>query len=336
MGAFVSEWGAFVDETPPSGGRPPPSPSTPVPRPNADDGWGDFDPPAGRTASPSPSAGVPPPSPEVVASLLIAGETLWAHVEGPVAVLGSGCTLTAVYDGEPDGFRGWRPVTVLDPARLIVRPVALSLAEPPVGAATSVAELYSDPERPSTGEPRRAAPFPVGQGPDMYALLNRAVAEERELVRAKATAAAHRIEMQLEAAKRELAERAELAERQARMREEQAGNEVRRALQEAERQARAHEEHARNAVRRAHQEAERQVFAANAETQRQIAAARTQASQAAQVVRHWQIRAQQGEGDSARLTDELHRANRTGVQRLVLVGVLAVIAVVLTFLLMGA
>ncbi|WP_326813806.1 MULTISPECIES: hypothetical protein [unclassified Streptomyces] len=344
MGAFVAEWGSFVDETPSSGGHPPSS--SPPSRSDADDGWGIFEPEPGTGPSPSPSsppgpapaadadanwgvfapapdegipslpppsppAGVPTPSPEVVASLLTAGETLWAHVDGPVAVLGSGCGVTAVYDGEPDGFSGWRPVTVVDPARLTVHPVPLSLAEPPVGATTSVAELYSDTEPQSAAEPRRAAPFPVGQGPDLDAVLNRAVAEERERVRAEAAAAAHRAEVQLNVAKRELAERTELAERHARMREEQAKNEERRAQQEAA----------------------QHVAAAQAEAQRQIAAARDQAAQA---VQHWQFRAQQAEGDRTRLAGELNRANRTGVQRLVLVGVLAVIAVVLTFVFKGA
>ncbi|WP_151770086.1 hypothetical protein [Streptomyces abyssomicinicus] len=216
-----------------------------------------------------------------------------------------------MYDGEPDGFTGWRPVTVVDPARLTVRPVPLSLAEPPVGAATSVAELYSDTEPQSATEPRRGAPFPVGQGPDLGAVLNRAVAEEREQVRAEAAAAAHRAEVQLNMAKRELAERAELAERQARMREEQAQNEERRTQQEAA----------------------QQIAAAQAEAQRQITAARDQAAQA---VQHWQFRAQQAEGERARLAGELDRANRRGIQRLVLVGVLAVIAVALTVVLKGA
>ncbi|MCX5111604.1 hypothetical protein OOK13_24275 [Streptomyces sp. NBC_00378] len=37
-------------------------------------------------------------------------------------------------------------MTVVDPAALTVRLVPLALAEPPVGTATPVAELYTDPE----------------------------------------------------------------------------------------------------------------------------------------------------------------------------------------------
>ncbi|MGW4541674.1 hypothetical protein ACWEOP_27895 [Streptomyces chartreusis] len=340
MGAFVDEWGSFVDETPSSGGHPPsppPQPDTddewgtfehepgngpsssrlsppgPTSATDADDGWGVFDPPSteGISSQSPPSAGVPAPSPEVVASLLTAGETLWAQVDGFVAVLGSGCPVTAVYDGEPDGFSGWRPVTVVDPARLTVRPVPLSLAEPPAGAATSVAELYSDTEPRSAAEPRRAARFPVGQGPDLDAVLDRAVAEERDQVRAEAADAAQRAAVQLNAKKRELAERAELAERQARMREEQAQAEERRTRQEAA----------------------QQIAAARAESQQQIAEAREKAAQA---VQHWQFQAQQAEAERTRLAGDLDRANRAGVQRLTLVGVLAVIAVVLTFVIKGA
>ncbi|PSM42885.1 hypothetical protein C6Y14_11875 [Streptomyces dioscori] len=355
----MSEWGSFVDESPPSGGGPPSSPSpsspsaanhewgfyepepepqsepgtgrspsaavdtdpvwgvyepepgtgpSPSPAVDADPGWG-FDAPSAASAPspPSPPAGVSTPSPEVVASLLTVGETLWAHVDGPVAVLGSGCPVTAVYDGEPDGFSGWRPVTVVDPARLTVRPVPLSLGEPPIGATTSVAELYSDLEPSSATEPFRAAPFPVGQGPDLDAVLSRAVAEERERVRVEAAAAAHRAEAQLNLAKRELAERTELAERHARIREEQAQSEVRRTQQEAV----------------------QQVSAAQA----QIAAARDQFNQAQQ---QWQLRTRQAEAERTRMTRELDRAKSAGAQRLVLVGVLAVLAVVLTFVFKGA
>ncbi|MEU9187076.1 hypothetical protein AB0D14_21535 [Streptomyces sp. NPDC048484] len=279
---------------------------------DANPGWG-FDAPSAASAPspPSPPAGVPTPSPEVVASLLTVGETLWAHVDGPVAVLGSGCPVTAVYDGEPDGFSGWRPVTVVDPARLTVRPVPLSLGEPPVGAATSVAELYSDLEPSSATEPRRAAPFPVGQGPDLDAVLSRAVAEERERVRAEAAAAAHLAEAELNVVKRELAERTELAERHARIREEQAQSEVRRTQQEAA----------------------QHVSAAQAQAQAQIAAARDQFNQAEQ---QWQLRTRQAEAERTRMTRELNRAKSAGAQRLVLVGVLAVLAVVLTFVLKGA
>ncbi|MFJ3303160.1 hypothetical protein ACIPSA_08585 [Streptomyces sp. NPDC086549] len=282
-----SDWGVFVDDA-----HEPVTPGAPRPEP-------------------APPSGVPTPTPEVVASLLKAGETLWAQVDGTVAVLGSGVAVTAVYDAEPDGFSGWRPVTVLDPAALTVRPVSLSLAEPPVGAATSVAELYSDTEPLDTARPHRAAPFPVGQGPDVEALLNRAAEEERARVRAEAAVAAQRAEAELAAARREAAERAEVAERHARAREERAQEEVRRARDEAA----------------------RQVAEVRAESQRQVAAARDEVGQA---VQHWQFRTQQAESERTRLTEELNRANRAGLQRLVLVGVLAVIAVVLAVVLKAA
>lgn len=326
---MVSEWGSFVDEEP-SGGRESaassarqaddewgtfaaePAREAPAP-PAADPGggsdWGTFA--ADGAAAPAPGARVPVPSSEVVASLLTAGETLWAQVDGAVAVLGSGCTVTAEYDGEPDGFSGWRPVTVVDPARLIVRPVPLALAEPPAGAAVSVAELYADPEPPDAGEPHRARPFPVGEGPDVEAMLHRAVEEERGRARAEAAAAARRAEEELAAARRALAQQAEATEQRALDRE-------RRAQEEA---------------RRARESAEQQVAAARAEAQRQVTVARDEVAQAMQ---HWQLRAQHAEADRARLAEELERANRTAAQRLVLVGALVVIMIAVVFVLKGA
>ncbi|MFE6979223.1 hypothetical protein [Streptomyces sp. NPDC057682] len=192
----MSDWGSFVDEGPsqavPRMPERPPEPAAPpyVP-PAADDGWGVFaDGPevSGASAAPAPvgppvpAPGVAVPSPEAVASLLTEGEHLWAYVDGGGAAhLGSGCALTVVQeDGGGDGFTGWRPVVVVDPAALTVRPVPLALADPPVGAATSVSALYRDPEPPTAPVPDRAAAFPAGRGPDLDALLAAAVAEERE------------------------------------------------------------------------------------------------------------------------------------------------------------
>ncbi|MFF1835868.1 hypothetical protein ACFVXE_16940 [Streptomyces sp. NPDC058231] len=188
VGASVSDWGSFVDETPSS---PPPMPGYP-PEPAADEDWGAFadagDAPAGPVSAgpPVPPPGVAVPSPEAVASLLKAGETLWAYVDGTgAAYLGSGCALTVV-DGDADGFDGWRPVVVVDPAALTVRPVPLALAEPAIGTATAVSELYQDPEPSERPGSRRAPAFPVGQGPDLDALLAEAVAEERARVTTRA------------------------------------------------------------------------------------------------------------------------------------------------------
>lgn len=182
----MSEWGSFIDETP-SGQSPPPPPDHPPSGAGVvDDGWGSFAdeaPATGGAPPPPPSVppatprpyGVPVPSPEVAASLLTAGETLWAQVDGAQAVLGSGCRVAVVRDDDgeaaADGFGGWRPVTVVDPAALTVRLVPLALAEPPVGTATPVAELYADPEPYTAVAPERAGVFPVGQGPDLDELL---------------------------------------------------------------------------------------------------------------------------------------------------------------------
>lgn len=330
----MSEWGSFMDEEPSAGqdaAAPPARPAddewgsfaaeparapgaardTPS-APGADGGgsdWGSF---AGAgTPAPAPGAGVPVPSSEVVASLLTVGETLWAQVDGATAVLGSGCTVTVEYDGAPDGFSGWRPVTVVDPARLIVRPVPLALGEPSVGAALSVAELYADTEPLDAGEPRRARPFPVGEGPDVEGMLHRAVAEERERARADAAAAARRAEEELAAARRALVQQTEAAEQR----------------------AAAREHRAQEAVLRAEESAEQRVAAAQAEAQRQVTVARDEVAQA---VQHWQFRAQHAEGERARLAEELTRAQRTAAQRLVLVGAVVVIAIALIFVLKGA
>ncbi|MEU6555940.1 hypothetical protein ABZ915_37680 [Streptomyces sp. NPDC046915] len=339
----MTEWGSLADETPSGERRQQAAPPPPAAEdewgsldaagpdgPGGPDGWGGLaeEPPGpagpgGRRSGPfAPSAGVPVPSPEVVGSLLTAGETLWAQVDGTDAVLGSGCPATAVYDDEPDGFSGWRPVVVVDPSRLTVRPVPLSLAEPPVGAATSVAELYTDTEPPDTGGPRRTARFPVGQGPDLDVLLERAVAEERERVRTEAAAAARRAQEELAYAHRELAERTELVERGARLREERAEEAVRRARQEADRR-----------LAEAESRADQRIAAAEAAARREVDDARNQVAQA---VQQWQFRAQQAEAERRGAAEELQRANRTSTQRLVFLGVLAVIAVVLTVFLKGA
>ncbi|MGW1847193.1 hypothetical protein [Streptomyces sp. NPDC001966] len=309
----MSEWGSFIDETP--SGRPPPPPPGHAPAgaggdgdvgrdaggdAGGDDGWGSFadeTPVAGGASPPPPSApppaaprpyGVPVPSPEVAASLLTAGETLWAQVDGAEAVLGSGCRVAVVRgdDGEggaaTDGFSGWRPVTVVDPAALTVRLVPLALAEPPVGTATPVAELYADPEPYTAAEPGRAGVFPVGQGPDLDALLHRAQEEERARVRVAAEAEALRAERELTAAKAELRERTQAAEQRAAQREQRA----------------------QEAARRAQEYAEQQIGAARDEV--------------AQVVWHWQDRAQRAEAEIARLSAELAKAEQAGVLRHVL------------------
>ncbi|MEU9565117.1 hypothetical protein AB0D16_24265 [Streptomyces sp. NPDC048161] len=298
----MSEWGSFIDETP-SGQSPPPPPDHPPPGAGTgDDGWGSFvdEAPAAGAAQPPPSAapfppppsaaprtyGVPAPSPEVAASLLTAGETLWAQVAGAEAVLGSGCRVAVVRgeDGEAaaDGFDGWRPVRVVDPAALTVRLVPLALAEPPVGTATPVAELYADPEPYTVGAPERAGVFPVGQGPDLDALLHRVQEEERDRVRAEVEAAARRAERELAEAKAAARERAEAAERRAAQREQRAQEAARRAQEYAE---------------------------------QQIAAARDEVAQA---VRQWQERAQRAEAETVRLSGELAKAEQAGVLRHVL------------------
>ncbi|MFF4060227.1 hypothetical protein ACFYZ8_31870 [Streptomyces sp. NPDC001668] len=314
----MSEWGSFIDEAPPGDEEPGSAvgePGASVPgSAGADNFWRtDFveeEQSAGGGTPPRPT-GTPVPSSEAVASLLTAGETLWAEVDGSVAVLGSGCVLTAVYDDEPDGFTGWRPVTVVDPARLLVRPAPLSLAEPPVGVATSVAELYSDTEPLPDDEPLRVRRFPVGRGPDLDALLRRAETEERERVRAEAETQARRAAEELALIKRGLAERAELADRHARQREE-----------------RAHE-----AVLRIRSEADQRISTVEAEAQREVAAAREAAEQ---MVRRWQSRAERAEEKHAGLAEQLKQVHRASVQRLVLVTVLAVIAVLLAVVLKGA
>lgn len=196
----MSDWGSFVDE-----GSPLPIPAKPdrAPDPVVDSGWGAFadgtEAPPGTSPVPPPSTGppvpprgVPVPSPEAVASLLSEGENLWAYVDGDgTAYLGSGCALTVVKEGlDGAGPVGWRPVVVVDPATLTVRPVPLVLAEPPAGTGTSVSELYRDPEPYERPAPGRAGPFPAGQGPDLDALLAAAVAEERDRVTARADEAA--------------------------------------------------------------------------------------------------------------------------------------------------
>ncbi|MFJ7194824.1 MULTISPECIES: hypothetical protein [unclassified Streptomyces] len=293
----MSEWGSFIDETP-SGQSPPPPPDHPPSGAGVvDDGWGSFAdeaPATGGAPPPPPSVppatprpyGVPVPSPEVAASLLTAGETLWAQVDGAQAVLGSGCRVAVVRDDDgeaaADGFGGWRPVTVVDPAALTVRLVPLALAEPPVGTATPVAELYADPEPYTAAAPERAGVFPVGQGPDLDELLHRAQAEERARVRAGAEADARRAERELADAKAELRERAEAAEQRAARREQRA--------QEAEQRAREYAE-------------------------QRIGAARDEVAQA---VWQWQERAQRAEAEVARLNGELARVEQAGVLRHVL------------------
>ncbi|MEU2670782.1 hypothetical protein ABZ622_18280 [Streptomyces sp. NPDC007164] len=298
----MSEWGSFIDETP-SGQSPPPPPDHPPAGADAggddggDDGWGSFadETPAAGGAPPPPSApppaaprpyGVPVPSPEVAASLLTAGETLWAQVDGAAAVLGSGCRVAVVPGGDgeaaADGFSGWRPVTVVDPAALTVRLVPLALAEPPVGTATPVSELYADPEPYTAAEPGRAGAFPVGQGPDLDALLHRVQEEERARVRADVEADARRAERELADAKAELKQRAEAAEQRAVQREQRA----------------------QQAAQRAQEYAEHQIGAAREEV--------------AQAVWQWQDRAQRAEAEITRLSGELAKAEQAGVLRHVL------------------
>ncbi|MEV0575731.1 MULTISPECIES: hypothetical protein [unclassified Streptomyces] len=294
----MSDWGSFMDES--SSAPPPPRAQPAAPAAAEADGWGSFAdeaPAADAAASPPPPPpgppqgfvrghGVPVPSPEVAASLLSAGETLWAQVDGAQAVLGSGCRVGVVPDEDgnavADGFSGWRPVTVVDPAALTVRLVPLALSEPPVGVATPVAELYADPEPYTAPAPGRAGPFPTGQGPDLDELLNRVLSEERARARADAEAEARRAEQELARLKGELKDQAQAAESRAEQREQRAQEAARRAQEYAE---------------------------------QQIAAAR---DDAARIVWQLQDRAQRAEAEIARLTGELARAEQAGVLRHVL------------------
>ncbi|MGC4946584.1 hypothetical protein ACLQ2N_10365 [Streptomyces sp. DT224] len=280
-----------MDETPPRPTAPPhdnrPQTGPAAGQDTGDDGWGSFaDEVAAAPGHQAPPAvppqpaqrpqAIPVPSPEVAASLLTAGETLWAEVDGPVAVLGSGCRVAVVPDEDgkaADGFTGWRPVVVVDPAALTVRLVPLALADPPIGAATPVSELYEDPEPYTSAASGRSGVFPVGQGPDLDALLQRAVAEERAAARAEAEARTRRAERELAEAQAESRARAEAAEARAAEREQRA--------QEASRRARTYAE-------------------------QQIAQAR---DDVAAVVRQWQERAQWAEDRALRAEAEVVRLN---------------------------
>lgn len=187
------------------------------------DPWGTFhDDEPGRTGShtgtdgtvgPSHSSGSGGPSAEATASLLRAGNVLWAKVDSTGAVLGSGTRLR-IPGGVPDRLYGWRPVEITDPATLAAQVVAVESATPPAGRAAPLASLFrADPVQ-QQASPQRPAAFPVGQGPDVRALL----------------------QQRLAAAEQEVLQRAEAAERQAEARASHAEATARSHIVEAQRQ----------------------------------------------------------------------------------------------------
>ncbi|WP_238016990.1 hypothetical protein KZZ52_13775 [Dactylosporangium sp. AC04546] len=171
----------------------------PPPRPTAGrDAWGVLD---GRPAAQPGQAGatVPRqaapnsarPSPEATASVLNAGDTVWAKVERTSTTLGAGQVVTLVAT-PADGIYGWRPIRILDPARLTAEVVPVPQATLAAGVGDDPLTLYR-PDAPAApaGVPR-AMPFPAGVDPHLRSLVDDGLADVRERYERKAAdASAH-------------------------------------------------------------------------------------------------------------------------------------------------
>ncbi|MGW6485590.1 hypothetical protein [Streptomyces sp. NPDC055056] len=207
------------------------------------------------------AAGPPPPSSEVVAAALRAGQVLWAEVRADGVFLGSGCEVRLT-ETPADGYTGWRPVTVVSPATLEVAALPVPTAEPVVGAALSVGELYTAADQVDG----RTAPFPLGQGPDLQGILRDAVRGVERQARARADEAARAAERQLQLAEERFIARALAAERAAADREQQAQQQIAVRDQQAEERVTAVVQQSQQAVAGWQDEAAR--ITASAEQQR--------------------------------------------------------------------
>jgi hypothetical protein len=169
-----------------------------------------------------PRSEVDLPPPEATASLLRAGEVLWARADETGLRLGSGQRLRSAEDvsRQPDG---WCRVEVTDPETLTVRFLPVATAELRTSVGDDPDLLYQPTSVGEDAEVVRNAPFPVGKGPALREIFDARVANaEAE-------------------AERRADERAAEAERRAREHiaaaETQAGNRVAEAERAAETKA---------------------------------------------------------------------------------------------------
>jgi hypothetical protein len=145
------------------------------------DGWGVLDgrPPRGTTTPVVPAQAGPPqerPPARVAASVLNAGDTVWAKVERTGATLGAGQRVILFAD-PADGLYGWRPVRIVDPVRLVAEVIPVPMAVPPEDVGEDPAQLYEPQGPPSVAGVARRPGFPVGTGPDLRAMLDRQMAD---------------------------------------------------------------------------------------------------------------------------------------------------------------
>jgi vacuolar-type H+-ATPase subunit H len=213
-----SPWGNLADD--PSGAA--------AASPAAAAGWGVLDGDVNGSAvgayTPSHSRHVPPPRDprvppaEATASVLADGDVLWAQISHAGVSLGSGQPLL-LEGGAPADQSGWCRVRVVDAARLVVRVLPVAWEEPRRGVGDDPRTLYRPEPLDGVAPARRVSPFPVGQGPDMRAMLEarlsaaEAAADRR--VRTAEQEAQKRIELAAQSAKEQVRQAQAWAEKQA-------------------------------------------------------------------------------------------------------------------------
>jgi hypothetical protein len=247
----VLDGGASAPAAPAADPAPPRDPAAP--------GWGRPDggvvrqrvPSSAPSGSPSPTD-VPPP--EATASLLRAGEHLWAKVDQHGAVLGSGQRLR-LPDAVPDDLYGWRRVQILEPALLSAAVVPIPWDELEAGVGDDPDALYHPEPSPDAGTPARTSAFPVGAGPDLQRLFADRVAESVRDQRDRADRAEQAANRRAELAEQAAAEASTAAERSARERIRVAETRADAAEHAAEERTRDIEARAGAAIRDAQQRA---------------------------------------------------------------------------------
>lgn len=173
---------------------------------------------AGNHAGTCPGPGAPGlPPPEATASLLQEGEILWARVDRSGVRLGSGQQLF-VSEGILEQQEGWRRVQVVDPATLAVRVLSVSWSGLRSCVGDDPALLYRPAPPGKAHEVDRVPSFPIGQGPDLRAVLDARIIAAESAAEKRGRAAERRADESVVQAEREADERITESERQAEQR----------------------------------------------------------------------------------------------------------------------
>ncbi len=239
-----SPWGNLTDS--PSGA------TAASPSPAAAPGWGVLDGDVNGSAvgshlPPPRDPGLPPA--EATVSLLANGDVLWARITRSGVSLGSGQPLFLA-GGVPADQSGWCRVEVIDVARLLVRVLPVAWEEPRRGVGDDPRALYRPEPLDGVAAVRRAPPFPVGQGPDMRAVMEARLSAAEAAVDRRVRTAEHEAQKRIEFARQSAKEQVRQAQAWASQQAAAARRELDQRLEAGSMAARQVQEQARRQVKR--------------------------------------------------------------------------------------